>query len=147
MDLDFTDELRDFQQEVRAFIEERLPADLRTKVERFLTLGKDDYLRWQGILAEKGWLVYSWPKSSTAGRAGRRRSATSSRRKWGAPRAPRIIPFGPKMVGPVIYTFGTDAQKAKYLPAIASERDVVVSGLLGAGRGLRSREPAHPRGP
>ena len=34
--------------------------------------------------------------------------------------APRVIPFGPKMVGPVIYTFGDDAQKAKYLPSIAN---------------------------
>ena len=65
----------------------------------------------------------------------------------GRARAPRIIPFGPKMVGPVIYTFGTDAQKAKYLPAIARERDVVVPGLLGTRRRLRSGEPAHPRGP
>ena len=34
--------------------------------------------------------------------------------------APRPIPFGVKMLGPVIYTFGSDAQKAKYLPAIAA---------------------------
>ena len=38
----------------------------------------------------------------------------------GRARAPRIIPFGPKMVGPVICAFGSEAQKAKYLPAIAA---------------------------
>ena len=121
MDLEFTDQLRDFQQEVRAFIEERLPGDLRTKVERFLTLGKDDYLRWQDILAEKGWLVYSWPVEY-GGTGWSPAQSYIFEEETGRARAPRIIPFGPKMVGPVIYTFGTDAQKAKYLPAIAANR-------------------------
>ena len=118
MDLEFTDELRDFQREVRGFIEERLPGDIRTKVERFLTLGKDDYLRWQDILAEKGWLVYSWPvEHGGTGWSPVQRYIFEE--EMGRANAPRIIPFGPKMVGPVIYTFGGDAQKAKYLPAIA----------------------------
>ncbi len=118
MDLEFTDELRNFQQEVRAFIEERLPVDLRKKVERFLKLGKEDYLRWQGILAEKGWLVYSWPvEHGGTGWSPVQRYIFEE--EMGRANAPRIIPFGPKMVGPVIYTFGSDAQKAKYLPAIA----------------------------
>ena len=119
MDLEFTDELRDFQREVRAVIEERLPADIRTKVERFLALGKDDYLRWQDILAERGWLVYSWPVEH-GGTGWSPVQCYIFEEEMGRTRAPRIIPFGPKMVGPVIYTFGSDAQKAKYLPAIAA---------------------------
>ena len=119
MDLEFTDELRDFQREVRAVIEERLPADIRTKVERFLALGKDDYLRWQDILAERGWLVYSWPVEH-GGTGWSPVQGYIFEEEMGRARAPRIIPFGPKMVGPVIYTFGSDAQKAKYLPAIAA---------------------------
>ena len=118
MDLEFTDELRNFQQEVRAFIEKRLPVNLRKKVERFLKLGKEDYLRWQDILAEKGWLVYSWPvEHGGTGWSPVQRYIFEE--EMGRANAPRIIPFGPKMVGPVIYTFGSDAQKAKYLPAIA----------------------------
>ena len=118
MDLEFTDELRDFQREVRAFIEERLPPDIRTKVERFLALGKQDYLRWQDILAEKGWLVYSWPvEHGGTGWSPVQRYVFEE--ETGRANAPRIIPFGPKMVGPVICTFGSDAQKARHLPPIA----------------------------
>ena len=118
MDLEFTDELRDFQRDVRAFMEERLPRDLREKVKRFLALGKDDYLRWQDILAEKGWLVYSWPvEHGGTGWSPAQRYIFEE--EMGRANAPRIIPFGPKMVGPVIYTFGSEAQKAKYLPPIA----------------------------
>ena len=118
MDLEFTDELRDFQREVRAFIEERLPADIRTKVERFLALGKQDYLRWQDILAEKGWLVYSWPvEHGGTGWSPVQRYVFEE--ETGRANAPRIIPFGPRMVGPVIIAFGSDAQKARHLPPIA----------------------------
>ena len=118
MDIEFTDELRDFQREVRAFVEERLPGDLREKVVRFLALGKEDYVRWQDILAEKGWLVYSWPvEHGGTGWSPVQRYIFEE--EMSRANAPRIIPFGPKMVGPVIYTFGSDAQKAKYLPAIA----------------------------
>ena len=119
MDLEYTDELRDFQREVRAVIEERLPADIRTKVERFLTLGKDDYRRWQDILAERGWLVYSWPVEH-GGTGWSPVQGYIFEEEMGRARAPRIMPFGPKMVGPVICTFGSDAQKAQYLPAIAA---------------------------
>ena len=118
MDLEFTDELRDFQREVREFIEERLPRDIREKVKRFLTLGKDDYLRWQDILAERGWLVYTWPvEHGGTGWSPVQRYIFEE--ESGRANAPRIIPFGPKMVGPVIYTFGSEAQKAAYLPPIA----------------------------
>ena len=118
MDLEFTDELHDFQREVREFIEERLPADIREKVKRFLTLGKEDYLRWQDILAERGWLVYTWPvEHGGTGWSPVQRYIFEE--ESGRANAPRIIPFGPKMVGPVIYTFGSEAQKAAYLPPIA----------------------------
>ena len=118
MDLEFTDELRDFQREVREFIEARLPRDIREKVKRFLTLGKDDYLRWQDILAERGWLVYTWPVEH-GGTDWSPVQRYIFEEESGRANAPRIIPFGPKMVGPVIYTFGSEAQKAAYLPPIA----------------------------
>jgi alkylation response protein AidB-like acyl-CoA dehydrogenase len=117
MDLAFTPEEQKFADEVRAFVKANLPADVRDKVKNGKHLNRDDYMRWQQALGKKGWLVYTWPK------------------KYGGPGftpaeryifenicaeeyAPSIIPFGTKMVGPVIYTFGSDEQKAKYLPAI-----------------------------
>jgi len=117
MDLAFTPEEQKFAAEVRAFVKANLPADVRDKVKNGKHLDRDDYMRWQQALGKKGWLVYTWPK------------------KYGGPGftpaeryifenicaeeyAPGIIPFGTKMVGPVIYTFGTDEQKQTYLPAI-----------------------------
>jgi len=117
MNLEFTDELRDFQLEVRAFIERHLPADLAHKVEGALNLGKDDYLRWQDILAKKGWLAYSWPEAY-GGTGWSPARCYIFQEEMGRANAPRLIAFGLKMVGPVIYTFGSEAQKARFLPGI-----------------------------
>ena len=119
MDIEFPEALLEFQSEVRAFMEERLPDDLREKVQRSLRLEQADYRRWQDILAEKGWLAYTWPiEHGGTGWSPLQRYIFEE--EMGRAGAPRLIPFGPKMVGPVIIAFGDDTQKAKYLPAIAN---------------------------
>jgi hypothetical protein len=117
MELAFTEELHDFQLEVRTFIEQHLPRDLREKVARSLNLGKEDYLRWQDILAAKGWLAFQWPPEH-GGPGWSAAQCYIFQEELGRANAPRLIAFGLKYVGPVIYTFGNDAQKAKYLPGI-----------------------------
>ena len=52
--------------------------------------------------------------------------------------APSPLPFGVSMVGPVIYTFGSDAQKQQFLPRIANLGRLVVPGIFRARRRLRS---------
>jgi alkylation response protein AidB-like acyl-CoA dehydrogenase len=117
MDLAFTSEERQFADEVRAFVKANLPADIRDKVKNGKHLGRDDYMRWQQALGAQGWLVYTWPKKH--GGPG----FTPAQRYifeniCAEENAPGIIPFGTKMVGPVIYTFGNEAQKAKFLEPI-----------------------------
>ena len=119
MDIELPEELIDFQSEVRAFMRNRLPGDLREKVRRSLRLGKEDYRRWQDILAEKGWLAYTWPKEH-GGPGWTPLERYIFEEEMGRAGAPRLIPFGTKMVGPVVIAFGDNAQKAKYLPAIAN---------------------------
>ena len=50
MDLTFSQDEQSFREEVRRFVAERLPADVKRKVENGLRLQKDDYLRWQKAL-------------------------------------------------------------------------------------------------
>ena len=121
MNLSFTDELRDFQSETRAFIEANLPQDLRDKVERSFTLDKSDYLRWQDILAAKGWLAYNWPLEY-GGMGWSPAQCYIFQEEMGRANAPRIVTFGLKYVGPVIYTFGNDEQKARYLADIRNNK-------------------------
>ena len=112
MDLAFTPEERQFADEVRIFVRTNLPVDIRDKVKNGKHLGRDDYMRWQQALGKKGWLVYTWPvKHGGPGFTPAERYIFEN--ICAEEYAPGIIPFGTKMVGPVIYTFGTDEQKQK----------------------------------
>ena len=117
MDLAFTPEERQFADEVRAFVRANLPADVRDKVKNAKHLGRDDYMRWQQALGKQGWLVYTWPKKH-GGPGFTPAERYIFENICAEENAPGIIPFGTKMVGPVIYTFGNEAQKAKYLEPI-----------------------------
>ena len=119
MDLAFTAEERKFADEVRAFVKANLPADVRDKVKNGKHLDREDYMRWQQALGKKGWLVYTWPrKHGGPGFTPAERYIFEN--VCAEEYAPGIIPFGTKMVGPVIYTFGTEEQKQKYLPKLSS---------------------------
>ncbi len=117
MDLGFSREEEDFRREVRDFIEQNLPDDIRDKVENRLQLEKDDYVRWQKILFARGWIAPGWPEEYGGTGWDVTRRFIFEEELDLAP-TPRIIPFGLKMVGPVIYTFGSPEQKAHYLPRI-----------------------------
>ena len=145
MDLAFTPEEQKFADEVRAFVKANLPADVRDKVKNGKHLGRDDYMRWQQALGKKGWLVYTWPKKH--GGPG----FTPAQRYifeniCAEEYAPGIIPFGTKMVGPVIYTFGNDEQKARYLPAIRESTVWWCQGYSEPGSGSDLAVAAHQGG-
>jgi alkylation response protein AidB-like acyl-CoA dehydrogenase len=119
MDLNYTSEDLAFRDSVRAFLDARLPADLQHKVRRHLRLSKEDYVRWHKILAEQGWVAPGWPVQF-----GGTGWSPVQRHIWDEECAragtPPILPFGVNMVAPVIMAFGSEAQKAYYLPRILS---------------------------
>lgn len=134
MKLQLSPEDEAFQLEVRAFIEESLPADTRERVEAGRKLRKEDFVRWQKILYEKGWIAPHWPKEyGGTGWSPLKRYLFEE--ELGRAPTPYIITFGILMVGPVIMTFGTDAQKAKYLPRILSSDDWWCQGYSEPGSG------------
>ncbi len=139
MRLDYTPEELAFRDEVRAFVRDRLPAEIRAKVLSHRRLAKDDYLRWQKILAERGWLATNWPVEygGTGWTPIQQHIFDVETALAGAP---RIIPFGLGMVAPVIMQFGSRWQKEYYLPRILSSEDWWCQGYSepGAGSDLAS---------
>mgnify|MGYP001995514844 FL=1 len=119
MNLEFTEEERAFQQEVRSWLETAWPQEMRERQARSALgkLGKDDLVRWQKKLAEKGWAATNWPVEY----GGADFTPTQKyifdleRARVGAP---GVVPFGMTMVAPVIMKFGTQEQKDRYLPDI-----------------------------
>jgi alkylation response protein AidB-like acyl-CoA dehydrogenase len=107
----------DWRRQVRDFVSTRLPLDLARKVEQGLKLEKDDYVRWQKILHEHGWFAGAWPVEY-GGQGWDLGKQLIFAQESALCNAPMIIPYGVNMVGPVLYTFGTAAQKAEHLPGI-----------------------------
>ena len=115
----FSPEEDAFRAEVRSFISEKLPAGLR---DRMLAGGRptrDDKVVWTRILHARGWGGYSWPKEFGGPGFTPVQRYIFEDEAWQAG-APEVVPFGMKMVAPVIMKFGTAAQKAYFLPRIAS---------------------------
>jgi len=139
MDLKFTQQELAFQQEVRDFLNVSLPEHICAAVRSGAELPRTVLQEWHEILGRKGWLGTTWP------------------REYGGPGwtpverylfdvecnracAPRIVPFGPSMLGPVIQNFGTQEQKDSILPRILSGKDWWAQGYSepGAGSDLAS---------
>jgi alkylation response protein AidB-like acyl-CoA dehydrogenase len=121
MNLNFSPEHQAFRTEVRQFLDSELPEDIRRSTLRGEKISKADHIRWQGILAAKGWLGHSWKKEYGGTGWG-----PIERFIWdeeihlaGAPR--RNIP-ALDLLGPLIIEYGTQEQKQRFLPPIlASE--------------------------
>ena len=122
MQLEFSPEEIAFQQEVRTFIAENYPENLRSVQDEGHDLSKEDFLSWHRILAKKGWIAPAWPvEYGGTGWTATQRFIWSE--ELAAADCVGTMPFGLSMVGPVIYTFGTPEQKAQFLPGILSGDD------------------------
>jgi alkylation response protein AidB-like acyl-CoA dehydrogenase len=119
MDLAFTPEEQKFREDIRAWVQENLPKDISHKVHNNLHLTRDDMQRWAKILGKKGWLGYGWPQQF-GGPGWNAIQKHLFEEETALAGAPRIVPFGPVMVAPVIMAFGNAEQQKRFLPGIAS---------------------------
>ena len=139
MDLAFTQEEQAFREEVRAFFHDNIPADIHTKMIDQHSLEKPDLVTWQRILNAKGWAVPHWPVAYGGTGWDPIRLYIFWEEMQQTP-APQPLQFGVHMVGPVIATFGNDAQRQRFLPRIANLDDWWCQGFSepGAGSDLAS---------
>ncbi len=119
MDLSFTKEDLEFQQEVRDWIAEAYTPELRAKMAMSKNgyLDKEGQVEWQKRLYEKGWVAPNWPeKYGGPGLSPSERYILNM--ELSAAGTPTVSPMGISMVAPVLMAFGSEEQKAKYLPPI-----------------------------
>ncbi len=130
----FTDDELAFRDEVRAFFHDELPEDIRNKRMQEVPLKPEDQVRFQKLLHAKGWFATNWPVEygGTGWNAVQKYLFAT---EMAAANAPDIIPFGLGMVGPVIYTFGNDAQKERFLPDILASNVWWCQGYSESGAG------------
>ncbi len=119
MNLDFSAEELALRAEVRQWVGENLPPHTSHKVREGLRLTRADMQGWAQILGRKGWLAAGWPKAF-GGPGWTAVQKHLFEEECALAGAPRVPPFGPVMVAPVIMAFGSPAQQQRFLPGIAS---------------------------
>ncbi len=134
MDLQFTPQEEAFRAQVQAFLQDKLSPELARKVKNGQILKKQDLESWHTALNTQGWLANHWPEQY--GGPG-----------WGAVEkfifehecalagAPRIVPFGVNMLGPVLIKYASEQQKSYWLPRILSGQDWWCQGYSEPGSG------------
>ena len=135
MDINFSAEDVAFRDEVREFFDKEYDSEVsKRQADNHSSDYKSSIVAWQKKLHAKGWIAPEWPVEYGG-------TGWSSTQKYiyeterGLAGIPDVIPFGLKMVAPVIYTFGTEEQKARFLPRILSSDDWWCQGYSEPGAG------------
>jgi len=117
MDINFSDADNQFRQEVKDYLENKYPKHVKEKQNNGEQLTKQDMIDYHKSLYEQGWAGYNWPVEY-GGNGWSPTQIYIFQEELGYANTPTILPFGLNMVGPVIYTFGNEEQKRKFLPDI-----------------------------
>jgi len=134
MDLSFSPTEQAFREEVRAFLAADLTPDLRQSVLLGLHTPPEHTVRWHRTLHARGWGGPNWPREFGGTGWGPVEQYIFEEECADAG-APRLLPFGLKMVGPVIMKFGNAAQQARFLPRMLSAEDWWCQGYSEPGSG------------
>lgn len=130
MDLELDQSLLDFREEVRKFLADNLTDELRDGARRGTeSIDHPDIAGpWQDILHAKGWLAYAWPEQYGG-------TGWSPVQRWiferecGLAGAPILPGMGLKLLGPVLYEYGSPFQKEYFLPRILDRRHFWAQGF------------------
>jgi len=139
MDLSFSPEEEAFRQQVRSFITEVKPKLPKDPGGEGHVASKEDFLAWHKALYKKGWVAPLWPKEY-GGTGWNVTQRYIFNEEVAVAEMPTTLPFGLNMVAPVIFTFGSEEQKKRFLPRILSGEDWWCQGYSepGAGSDLAS---------
>ena len=117
MRFQFSAEQLAFQQQVEEFLAANLPSQTAAKVRNGAAISKDELTEWTRILNAQGWAAPNWPVAygGTGWNLTYRHIFDVACRKF---HAPALSGFGFNMVGPAIIKYGSESQKAEFLPKI-----------------------------
>ena len=117
MEIEFNQEELAFRDEVREFLKNDYPSHVKEKQDLGVPLSKQDMIDWHKAVSNKGWMGYNWPKEY-GGTGWSPTQIYIFNKELGEAGTPPFLAFGVQMVGPVIYTFGNQEQKDRFLPDI-----------------------------
>ncbi|WP_033919877.1 acyl-CoA dehydrogenase family protein [Sphingomonas sp. 37zxx] len=119
-----TDPTAAFRAEARAWLAANFPAELKGKENPMSAVdGPDEAseaeLRWKAAMGDKGWGVPTWPSQYGGGGLSRAEARVLQEEMARAAAWNPIGGMGVMMFGPTLLEYGSEAQKAEHIPAIA----------------------------
>lgn len=114
-------DLSELRQKVRTFMQTMLPSEIREAVRNGQKLSREQSVAWNEILAAGGFLVPHWPVR-WGGQGWTVQQQIDFDEEMCANDAPEQSSVTFDMIGPVLVRYGNDAQRERFLPAIASGR-------------------------
>jgi alkylation response protein AidB-like acyl-CoA dehydrogenase len=129
MDLNLTAAEKQFRDELRVWLESNVPKDWNEWREKPLE-ESFSYLRaWQRKLYEGGWAAVSWPKAY-GGRSATLMEQSIFWEEMARVEAPPMAnSLGLGLIGPTIIAYGTEEQKARFIPKILSAEEIWCQGF------------------
>ena len=148
MDIELKEADRKFREDVRAFLDENLDAELREAGVKTsgISSAHAPLMRWHKILHEKGWVAPGWPQEfGGTGWSDMQRYIWQS--ECARANAPKLYPMGLGMIGPTLIACGTAEQQEAYLPKLLSGEHIWCQGYSepGSGSDLASLQCAAER--
>ena len=134
MDLNFSKEDLEFRDEVKEFLDKEYPKHIKEKMNNGDELSREEIVEWHKAVAKKGWMGHSWPVEH-GGTGWDATKVYIYLRELALAGCPTFVPFGLQMVAPVIWTFGSEEQKKKFLPRILNFDDWWCQGYSEPGSG------------
>ncbi|MDE2302939.1 MAG: acyl-CoA dehydrogenase family protein [Sphingomonadales bacterium] len=136
MDIALSPEDIAFRDDVRGFLATALPAAVKKGAALTPSVFVEPEIgqAWNAVLHAKGWLGYQWPVEH-GGTGWSPVQRYIFEKECALAGAPNLTVLGLKLVAPVIWTFGSAAQKAFYLPRILSGEDYWCQGFSEPGSG------------
>lgn len=121
-------DLENFRGEVRVWLEENCPAEMRTKQKseddicwggRNFEFQSSAQKTWLERSAAKGWTVPTWPQAYGGGGLSKVENKVLQQEMRAIGARPPLQSFGIWMLGPALLKYGSEAQKLEHLPKIA----------------------------
>ncbi|OCC22961.1 hypothetical protein MB02_14450 [Croceicoccus estronivorus] len=119
MQFELSPECEAFRREMQAQLRAMVPADMARRTRQRVHPTKDDLKLWNRLLNEKGWAAPHWPQEF-GGTGWDPLLVHIFEEECAAADAPFPSYFGLRLVGPLLYTFGSQEHRDRYLPTILS---------------------------
>jgi alkylation response protein AidB-like acyl-CoA dehydrogenase len=133
MQLEYTPQQQAFRAEIRAWLERNVP---QRPLQSFDTAeGFQQHREWEATLFSGRWSMVTWPVELGGRGCDLIDWLIFEEEYWAAGAPLRVNQNGVFLLGPTLIDFGTEAQKARFLPRMAAGQDIWAQGWSEPGAG------------